>query len=123
MNSVISTPFEWGTHDCFLFWVKCEKVMYGDSVFDDIELVYDSEQGAIDILNTHGCESVWDAADKRLDKIDIADVGFGDLVGHQVKNSLAFGVAVEGGFVAPSGGRLIKLGKGRIKSAWRRSNA
>jgi hypothetical protein len=94
--------------------------MYGDSVFDDIELVYDSEQGALDILKSHDCESVWDAADKRLTRIELDEVEFGDLIGHQVKDSLAFGVAVDDGFLAPSGKKLIRLGKGRIKAEWRR---
>ena len=120
MKSCVGRPFEWGVHDCFLFWVGCERVMYGDSVFDDIELIYDSEEGASEILASHDCSDVWDAAEKRLTRIEVDDVEFGDLVGHVVKGSKAFGVAVEGGFVAPAGDKLIRLGKGRIKAAWRR---
>jgi hypothetical protein len=122
LMSVMATPFEWGTHDCFLFWVNCERVIYGDSVFDDIDLTYSSEDEALQILSSHDCSSVFDAANKRLEQIPVEDAVFGDLVGYYADDTPALGLYANGSFVAPASKRLMSMPARKIEFCWRRKN-
>lgn len=122
MASVMSEPFVWGVHDCFLFAMGCEKAVYGDSVFDDIGLVYSSEQEAMEILGSYGCDNVFDAANERLVQIPLEEAVFGDLVGYYANGIPALGVYSNGGFVAPASKRLIAMPKRKIEFCWSRSN-
>lgn len=97
--------------------------MYGDSVYDDIEASYSTEEEAFAVLQANECENVFDAANQRLEEIPVSDTCFGDLVGYYVKGKPALGVFTNGGFMAPSSTKLVHIGKNKVSKAWRRKDA
>ena len=84
LNSAMSRPWQWGSHDCSQFAIRCEKAMLGMSRFDDFIGGYDSRKGAFVRLRRSGFGDVWELVDSRLERLQSVRLAVrGDVIGHE----------------------------------------
>lgn len=112
--------FDWGTHDCLLFWMKCERAQFGDSLLDFLNLKYSTKDKAEHIYNRAGCYNLFEVADWLYEPKDVSAIQRGDLVGYIEKQMESFGVYVGPGFVAPGLDGMKFMPARRIRSCWSR---
>lgn len=103
-------PFVYGVHDCTQLVIRCEKAMYGETLFPEFDCSYDSLRKGLGIALKQGYKSMFEMAGSRMQEVDISQAKRGDCVGHMTEDGESLGIyAGFNGFycVAAEGGVLL----------------
>lgn len=77
-----SISFEWGANDCCLWVARWVDLVTGTSVCDEWDGQYDSEAGALTLMQERGFSEPAAIADSVLPKVPLQYAGRGDIVLH-----------------------------------------
>lgn len=88
------TPFNWGTHDCCQFVIKCETAILGATKFPDSIDKYKTKRGAAYHIKRKGFDCLWDYVSSRYKEIDRAFANRGDVVGHITPDGQSVGILI-----------------------------
>lgn len=90
----LHTPFNWGTHDCSQFVIKCEIAVTGSTKYQDSIGKYKTKRGAAMHLKGQGFDGLWDYVSSRYTEIDKAFANRGDVVGHITPDGESVGIMI-----------------------------
>lgn len=117
VESVRSTPFRWGSHDCLSFSNAAVEAYRGYGYVDDWLGGYSTDAGAAvhstRLLRRHGFSGIVDAVDTRLERYQHRVPPRGSVVARPCRGILgyAFGVVVSdrAAFVGVSGLNMLRI--------------
>jgi len=88
------TSFDWGTHDCSQFVIKCEIAITGETKFADSIGKYKTAKGAAYHVKRKGFDGLWDFVSSRYTEIERGFANRGDVVGHITPDGQSVGILI-----------------------------
>lgn len=116
IQSLVSTPFKWGSHDCSIFALSCIDAQYKTDIVKEIKGKYRTEKGAYKLLESYGGYQQF-LTDHGFQKVPLNEAKRGDIA--FLGGLTAWSVVVGDSVIATGEKGLVSFPMSKVIQVWR----